>query len=145
MPTMFSEDSADLGGAGFHINTTSHWVVSHVGSDPFKKSSGIVNTSDILETNMLELYKTTRTSTSSLRYYVDQNIRKDFDINKEAGSHDRKINPPQAPSSDSARQDEKRRGVIVGIAALCIAAAVISSSVVYLWLKWVSLVKRQMA
>lgn len=228
MPTMFSEDSADLGGAGFHINTTSHWVVSHVGSDPFNKTSGIVNTSNILETNMPELYKTARTSTSSLRYYVvglangkytvqlffaeivitdgpgrrlfdidmqDQNIRKDFDITKEAGgprkatnitqevtvdnsmlvihlywsgrgtccipykgaygplvsaikvtrSHDRKISPPQAPSSDSARQDEKRRGVIAGIAALCIAAAVISSSVVYLWWKWVSLVKRSMA
>jgi hypothetical protein len=70
MPTMFSEDSTDLGGAGFHINTTSHWVVSHVGSDPFNKSSGIVNTTNILETNMAELYKTARTSTSSLRYYV---------------------------------------------------------------------------
>lgn len=70
VPTMFSEDSTDLGGAGFHINTTSHWVVSHVGSDPFNKSSGIVNTTNILETNMAELYKTARTSTSSLRYYV---------------------------------------------------------------------------
>ena len=71
MPTVFSEDSTDLGGAGFYINTTSHWVVSHAGSYPFNKSAGIVNRSgDILETNMQELYKTARTSTSSLRYYV---------------------------------------------------------------------------
>jgi hypothetical protein len=41
-----------------------------VGSDPFNKSSGIVNTTNILETNMAELYKTARTSTSSLWYYV---------------------------------------------------------------------------
>ena len=68
MPTVFSEDSTDLGGAGFHVNTTSHWVVSHVGSDPFSKSPGIVH--DILETDMLELYKTARTSTGALRYYV---------------------------------------------------------------------------
>jgi hypothetical protein len=31
--------------------------------------------------------------------------------------------------------------VIAGIAALCIAAALISSSILYLWWKWVSLVK----
>ncbi|KAG2604449.1 hypothetical protein PVAP13_4NG063813 [Panicum virgatum] len=225
MPTVFSEDSTDLGGAGFHVNTTSHWVVSHVGSDPFSKSPGIVH--DILETDMLELYKTARTSTGALRYYVvglangkytiqlffaeivivdgpgrrvfdidiqDRNIRKDFDIAKEAGGsrkptnithevivdntilvihlywsgrgtccipyegaygplvsaikvtrfQDPKISPPQAPHSGSSRQDEKRRGIIAGIAALCIAAAVISSSVVYLWWKWVSLVKRPM-
>ncbi|OEL33972.1 putative LRR receptor-like serine/threonine-protein kinase [Dichanthelium oligosanthes] len=230
MPTVFSEDSTDLGGAGFHINTTSHWVVSHAGSDPFNKSTGIVNGSNISGTNMPELFKTARTSTSSLRYYVlglangnytvklffaeivitdgpgqrlfdidiqDKNIRKDFDITKEAQgpriatnithdvivdnsilvihlywsgrgtccipykgaygplvkclifsvtrSQEPKISPPQAPHSDSARQDEKRRGVIAGIAALCIAAAVISSSIVYLWWKWVSLVKRSMA
>ncbi|KAG2609677.1 probable LRR receptor-like serine/threonine-protein kinase At1g56130 isoform X1 [Panicum virgatum] len=226
MPTVFSEDSTDLGGAGFHVNTTSHWVVSHVGSDPFSKSPGIVQ--DILDTDMLELYKTARTSTGALRYYVvglangkytvqlffaeivivdgpgrrvfdidiqDRNIRKDFDIAKEAGGsrkptnithevivdnsilvihlywsgrgtccipyegaygplvsaikvthfQDPKISPPQAPHSGSSRQDEKRRGIIAGIAALCIAAAVISSSVVYLWWKWVSLVKRSMA
>jgi hypothetical protein len=226
MPTVFSEDSTDLGGAGFHVNTTSHWVVSHVGSDPFSKSPGIVR--DILETDMLELYKTARTSTGALRYYVvglangkytvqlffaeivivdgpgrrvfdidiqDRNIRKDFDIAKEAGGsrkptnithevivdnsilvmhlywsgrgtccipyegaygplvsaikvtrfQDPKISPPQVPHSGSSRQDEKRRGIIAGIAALCIAAAVISSSVVYLWWKWVSLVKRAMA
>jgi len=58
---------------------------------------------------------------------------------------DPKISPPQAPHSGSSRQDEKRRGIIAGIAALCIAAAAISSSVVYLWWKWVSLVKRSMA
>ncbi|KAK3128482.1 hypothetical protein QOZ80_6BG0462270 [Eleusine coracana subsp. coracana] len=51
--------------------------------------------------------------------------------------------PPQAPHS--ARQDNKQRGVVAGIAALCIAGAVISSSVVYLWWKWVSLVKHPMA
>ncbi|RLN11681.1 hypothetical protein C2845_PM09G04090 [Panicum miliaceum] len=205
MPTVFSEDSTDLGGAGFHVNTTSHWVVSHVGSDPFSKSPGIVR--DILETDMLELYKTARTSTGALRYYVvglangkytvqlffaeivivdgpgrrvfdidiqDQNIRKDFDIAKEAGGsrkptnithevtvdnsilvihlywsgrgtccipyegaygplvsaikvtrfQEPKISPPQAPHSGSSRQDEKRRGIIAGIAALCIAAAI---------------------
>jgi hypothetical protein len=70
MPIMFSEDSTDLGGSGFHVNATSHWVVSHVGSDPFNESTGIVNTSDIFETNMQELYQTARTSTSSLWYYV---------------------------------------------------------------------------
>lgn len=228
MPIMFSEDSTDLGGSGFHVNATSHWVVSHVGSDPFNESTGIVNTSDIFETNMQELYQTARISTSSLWYYVvglangnytvqlffaeivithgpgkrlfdidiqDQNIRKDFDITKEAGgsrkatnityevtvdnsilaihlywsgrgtccipyegaygplvsaikvtySQDPKTSPPQAPHSDSARDDVKRRGVVAGIAALSIAAAVISSSVVYLWWKWVSLVKRPMA
>ncbi|KAG0513009.1 hypothetical protein BDA96_10G063900 [Sorghum bicolor] len=228
MPTVFSEDLTDLGGAGFYVNTTSHWVTSHVGSDPFNKSAGIVNIDNILDSDMPELYKTARTSTSSLRYYVvglangkytvklffaeivitdgpgrrlfdidiqNQNIRKDFDITKEAGgsrkgtnitqevsvnnsileihlywsgrgtccipykgaygplvsaikvtrSQDPTISPPRAPSSDSARQDEKRRGVVAGIAALCIAAAVISSSVVYLWWKWVSLVKRPMA
>lgn len=69
-PTVFSEDLTDLGGSGFHINATSHWVVSHVGSDPFNESTGIVNTSYIFETNMQELYQTARTSTSSLRYYV---------------------------------------------------------------------------
>ncbi|CAN6202389.1 unnamed protein product [Urochloa humidicola] len=226
MPTVFYEDSTDFGGAGFHVNTTSHWVVSHVGSDPFSKSPGIV--SDTLETDMPELYKTARTSTGALRYYVvglangkyivqlffaeivivdgpgrrvfdidiqDQNIMKDFDIAKEAGGsrkptnithevtvdnsilvihlywsgrgtccipyqgaygplvsaikvtrfQDPKISPPPAPHSNSSRQDEKRRGIIAGIAALCIAAAVISSSVVYLWWKWVSLVKRPMA
>ncbi|CAL5051281.1 unnamed protein product [Urochloa decumbens] len=226
MPTVFYGDSTDLGGAGFYVNTTSHWVVSHVGSDPFSKSPGIV--SDIVETDMPELYKTARTSTGALRYYVvglangkytvqlffaeivivdgpgrrvfdidiqDQNIMKDFDIAKEAGgsrkptnithevtvnnsilvihlywsgrgtccipyrgaygplvsaikvtrSQDPTISPPQAPRSNSSRQDERRRGIIAGIAALCIAAAVISSSVVYLWWKWVSLVKRPMA
>jgi uncharacterized protein HemX len=60
-------------------------------------------------------------------------------------SQDPKTSPPQAPHSDSARDDVKRRGVVAGIAALSIAAAVISSSVVYLWWKWVSLVKRPMA
>lgn len=70
MPTVFSEDSTDLGGTGFHVNTTSHWVVSHVGYDPLNKSSGIVYTNDTLETDMLELYKTARTSTGSLSYYV---------------------------------------------------------------------------
>ncbi|KQK19427.1 hypothetical protein BRADI_1g48230v3 [Brachypodium distachyon] len=49
------------------------------------------------------------------------------------------IPPPTPPRS--ARPDNKRRGVVVGIAALCIAMAVISSSVAYLWWKWVSLVK----
>ncbi|WVZ82354.1 hypothetical protein U9M48_029622 [Paspalum notatum var. saurae] len=229
MPTVFSEDTTDLGGAGFHINTTSHWVVSHVGSDPFNNSTGIVNISDnILETNMPELYKTARASTNSLRYYVvglangkytiqlffaeivitkglgrrlfdidiqGQITKKDFDITNEAGgfgkatnitqdvtvynsileihlywsgrgtccipyegaygplvsaitvtrSLDPKFSPPQAPRSNSGRQDEKRRGVIAGIAALCIAAAVISSSIVYLWWKWVSIAKRPMA
>ncbi|KAF8698108.1 hypothetical protein HU200_035623 [Digitaria exilis] len=223
MPTVFSEDSTDLGGAGFHVNTTSQWVVSHVGSAP-----GIVYTNDTLETDMPDLYKTARTSTGSLRYYVvglangeytvqlffaeivivdgpgrrvfdidiqDQNIRKDFDIAKEAGGFRKptnitqvvtvnksilvihlywsgrgtccipyegaygplvsaikvtryqkpEISPPPAPHSSSSRQDEKRRGIIAGIAALGIAAAVISSSVVYLWWKWVSLVKRSMA
>ncbi|XP_047093505.1 probable LRR receptor-like serine/threonine-protein kinase At1g56140 [Lolium rigidum] len=47
--------------------------------------------------------------------------------------------PPVRPQP--APQDNKRRGVVAGIAALCIAGAVISSSVVYLWWKWVSLVK----
>uniref|UniRef100_A0A0A9CXK9 non-specific serine/threonine protein kinase n=1 Tax=Arundo donax TaxID=35708 RepID=A0A0A9CXK9_ARUDO len=229
LPTVFSEDSTDLGGAGFHINNASHWVVSHVGSDPFGKSPGIVNTSqDIWGTNMSVLYQTARTSTSVLWYYLmglangkytvqlffaeivvdgpgrrlfdidiqDENIKKDFDITKEAGGPRRPTNitheviisnsilvihlywsgrgtccipyegaygplvsaikvfpfqgstisplPPQAPPH-SARQDEKRRGVVAGIAVLCIAAAVISSSVVYLWWKWVSLVKRPMA
>ncbi|KAJ1258201.1 hypothetical protein BS78_10G056900 [Paspalum vaginatum] len=228
MQTVFSEDSTDLGGAGFHISTTSNWVVSRVDSDPFNKSS-IVNISDnILATNMQELYKTARTSTSSLRYYMvglangkyvvqlffaeiviteglgrrlfdidiqGHNIKKDFDITNEAGgfgkatnitqdvtvynsileihlywsgrgtccipykgaygplvsaiavtrSVDPKVSPPEAPRSNSGRQDEKRRGVIAGIAALCIAAALISSSVVYLWWKWVSIVKRPVA
>ncbi|KAF8733080.1 hypothetical protein HU200_015444 [Digitaria exilis] len=228
IPTLFSEDSTDLGGAGFHVNTTSHWVVSYVGSDPSNKSSGIVYTNNTLETGMQELYRTARTSTGSLSYYVvglangeytvqlffaeivivdgpgrrvfdidiqDQNIRKDFDIAKEAGGFRKPTNitqvvtvnksilvihlywsgrgtccipyegaygplvsgikvtryqkpdisPPQAPHSSSSRQDEKRKGIIAGIAALGIAAAVISSSVVYLWWKWVSLVKRSMA
>ena len=70
MPTVFSEDLTDLGGAGFYVNTTSHWVTSHVGSDPFNKSAGIVNIDNILDSDMPELYKTARTSTSSLRYYV---------------------------------------------------------------------------
>lgn len=48
--------------------------------------------------------------------------------------------PPSTPPR-SARPDNNRRGVVVGIAALCIAMAVISSSVAYLWWKWVSLVK----
>uniref|UniRef100_A0A0A9EPL5 non-specific serine/threonine protein kinase n=1 Tax=Arundo donax TaxID=35708 RepID=A0A0A9EPL5_ARUDO len=230
LPTVFSEDSTDLGGAGFHVNTASHWVVSHVGSDPFGKSPGIVSTSqDIPGTNISVLYQTARTSTSALWYYLmglangkytvqlffaeivivdgpgrrlfdidiqDQNIKKDFDITKEAGGPRRPTNitheviidnsiliihlywsgrgtccipykgaygpllsaikvfpfqdlkisppPPQAPPH-SARQDEKRRGVVAGIAALCIAGAVISSSVLYLWWKWVSLVKRPMA
>jgi hypothetical protein len=70
-PTVFSEDSTDLGGAGFHVNNASHWVVSHVGSDPFSGSLGNVNTSqDILETNILQLYQTARTSTSALWYYI---------------------------------------------------------------------------
>lgn len=47
--------------------------------------------------------------------------------------------PPARPQS--APKDNKRRGVVAGIAALCIAGAVISSSVVYLWWKWVSLLK----
>uniref|UniRef100_A0ACD5XXF8 Uncharacterized protein n=1 Tax=Avena sativa TaxID=4498 RepID=A0ACD5XXF8_AVESA len=52
--------------------------------------------------------------------------------------------PPAQPEpvpQDNNNKDNKRRGVVAGIAALCIAAAVISSSVVYLWWKWVSLVK----
>ncbi|KAK3131682.1 hypothetical protein QOZ80_6AG0509920 [Eleusine coracana subsp. coracana] len=229
-PTVFSEDSTDLGGAGFHVNNASHWVVSHVGVDPFSQSLGIVNTSqDILETNIPQLYQTARTSTGALWYYVvglanrkytvqlffaeividgpgrrlfdidiqGQNIKKDFNIIQEAGgpkrptsiTHEVIVNdsilvihlywsgrgtccipyrgaygplvsaikvfpsqdmnttpsraPPQAPHS--ARQDDKRRGVVAGIAALCIAGAVISSSVVYLWWKWVSLVKHPMA
>ncbi|CAM0912973.1 unnamed protein product [Alopecurus aequalis] len=48
--------------------------------------------------------------------------------------------PPPTPP-EPVLQDNKRRGVVAGIAALGIAAAVISSSVVYLWWKWISLVK----
>ncbi|KAL6606709.1 hypothetical protein ACP70R_042362 [Stipagrostis hirtigluma subsp. patula] len=126
LPTVFSEDSSDLGAAGIHVNTVGQWVVSHVGSDPFSESPGIVNTSqDILGTNMTQLYKTARTSTSALSYYMlgladgkytvqlffaeivivdepgrrlfnidiqDQNIKKDFDIIKEAGG-------PRRPTS----------------------------------------------
>ncbi|TVU12394.1 hypothetical protein EJB05_46035, partial [Eragrostis curvula] len=234
-PTVFFEDSTDLGGAGFHVNNASHWVVSHVGSDPFSYSPGppgIVNTrQDISGTNIPQLYQTARTSTNALWYYViglanrkytvqlffaeivivdgpgrrlfnidlqGQNIKKDFDISQEAGGPRKPTNITHEVIVDDSilaihlywggrgtccipyrgaygplvsaikgnsfslpktrrslphnhehqiRQDmdEKRRGVVAGIAALCIAAAVISSSVVYLWWKWVSLVKRPMA
>ncbi|KAM0918718.1 hypothetical protein ACQ4PT_008691 [Festuca glaucescens] len=50
-------------------------------------------------------------------------------------------NSPAPARPEAAPHDNKRRGVVAGIAALCIAVAVISSSVVYLWWKWVSLVK----
>lgn len=226
LSTVFSEDSIDLGGAGFHVNNATHWVVSHVGSDPFSEPMGIVNTNqNILGTNIPQIYQTARTSPSALWYYVvglatrkytvqlffaeivivdgpgrrlfnidiqGQNIKRDFDIIKEARgarrptnithevivdnsilvihlywsgrgtccipyrgaygplvsaikvfpSQDTNTAPPRAPHS--ARHDDKRRGVVAGIAALCIAGAVISSSVVYLWWKWVSLVKRPM-
>lgn len=221
LSTMFYDDPTDLGAAGFHVSTDSQWVVSHVGSDPFSVSRGIVNISQpVSVTDMPWLYETARTSTSDLWYYVvglangkyivqlffaeiviesqliygpgrrlfnidiqDQNIRTDFDIIKEAGGSRRPTNithevtvdnsilkihlywngrgtccipyegaygplvsairvfRPEPPAPHSARQDEKRRGVVAGIAVLCIAAAVISSSVVYLWWKWVSLVK----
>ncbi|GJN00843.1 hypothetical protein PR202_ga18063 [Eleusine coracana subsp. coracana] len=172
-PTVFSEDSTDLGGAGFHVNNASHWVVSHVGVDPFSQSLGIVNTSqDILETNIPQLYQTARTSTGALWYYVvglanrkytvqlffaeiviDGPGRRLFDIDIQCSifsvfpSQDMNTTPSRAPpqAPHSARQDDKRRGVVAGIAALCIAGAVISSSVVYLWWKWVSLVKHPMA
>ncbi|XP_062233512.1 probable LRR receptor-like serine/threonine-protein kinase At1g56130 [Phragmites australis] len=225
--TVFDEDSTNLGAAGFHVNTVSQWIVSHVGSDPFSESPGIVNTSSNPIANLSELYQTARTSTSALWYYLvglangkyivqlffaeivivdgpgrrlfnidiqGQNIKKDFDITNEAGGsripmnitheaiadnstleihlywsgrgtccipydgaygplvsaikvfpyQELNIPPPQAPPH-STRQDEKRQGVVAGIAALCIAAAVISSSIIYLWWKWVSLVKRPMA
>ncbi|KAM3195076.1 hypothetical protein ACQJBY_071252 [Aegilops geniculata] len=121
----------------------------------------------------------------------DQNIKRDFDITKEAGGFGRPTNitrevtvdnsvlkihlywggrgtccipyegaygplvsairvfrpespnnsPPPARPVSAPSNDDKRRGVVAGIAALCIAAAVISSSVVYLWWKWVALVK----
>ncbi|XP_052158740.1 probable LRR receptor-like serine/threonine-protein kinase At1g56130 [Oryza glaberrima] len=227
LQTVFHDDSTDLRSAGFHIDSSNSWVVSHVGADPFSNSTGIVNTTkNISGTDMLELYRTARTSTGSLWYYVvgltsgrytvqlffaeiviesesgrrlfnidiqDQNIRADFDIFKEAGGFNKSTNinytanvttsvlkihlywngrgtcciprngtygplisairvfpyteaqasPPPAPHT--SRRDEKRRGVVAGIAALSIAAAVISSSVVYLWWKWVSLVKHRKA
>ncbi|KAL5200667.1 hypothetical protein ABZP36_021870 [Zizania latifolia] len=227
LQTVFSDDSTDLGAAGFRVYNNSKWVVSHVGADPFGNSTSIVNTNKpIYGTNMSDIYRTARTSTGSLWYYVvgltsgkytvqlffaeiviesesgrrlfdidiqDQTFKKDFNIVEEAGgswratnityevtinnptlkihlywngrgtccipregtygplvsairvfpSPDLKASPPPAP--DRARQDEKRRGVVAGIAALCIAAAVISSSVVYLWWKWVSLVKHSKA
>uniref|UniRef100_A0A0E0FI13 non-specific serine/threonine protein kinase n=1 Tax=Oryza nivara TaxID=4536 RepID=A0A0E0FI13_ORYNI len=222
--TMFNDDSANLGAADFHVDTNNNWVVSHVGTDPFSNSSGIVTTGN--GTNMPELYRTARTSTGSLWYYVvglpsgkytvqlffaeiviesgsgrrlfnidiqDRNIMTDFDISKEAGGSNRPINrnytadvttsvlkihlywngrgtcciphngtygplvsairvfpsaetqasPP--PAAHTSRHDEKRRGVVAGIAALSIAATVISSSAVYLWWKWVSLVKHRKA
>ena len=121
----------------------------------------------------------------------DQNIKRDFDITKEAGGFGRPTNitrevtvdnsvlkihlywsgrgtccipyegaygplvsairvfrpekpnnsPPPARPVSAPSNDDKRRGVVAGIAALCIAGAVISSSVVYLWWKWVALVK----
>uniref|UniRef100_A0A0E0A5K9 non-specific serine/threonine protein kinase n=1 Tax=Oryza glumipatula TaxID=40148 RepID=A0A0E0A5K9_9ORYZ len=227
LQTVFHDDSTDLRSAGFHIDSSNSWVVSHVGADPFSNSTGIVNTTkNISGTDMLELYRTARTSTGSLWYYVvgltrgrytvqlffaeiviesesgrrlfnidiqDQNIRADFDIFKEAGGFNKSTNinytanvttsvlkihlywngrgtcciprngtygplisairvfpyteaqasPPPAPHT--SRRDEKRRGAVAGIAALSIAAAVISSSVVYLWWKWVSLVKHRKA
>ncbi|KAF2925391.1 probable LRR receptor-like serine/threonine-protein kinase At1g56130 isoform X2 [Oryza sativa Japonica Group] len=221
---MFNDDSANLGAADFHVDTNNNWVVSHVGTDPFSNSSGIVTTGN--GTNIPELYRTARTSTGSLWYYVvglpsgkytvqlffaeiviesgsgrrlfnidiqDRNIMTDFDISKEAGGSNRPINrnytadvttsvlkihlywngrgtcciprngtygplvsairvfpsaetqasPP--PVALTSRHDEKRRGVVAGIAALSIAATVISSSAVYLWWKWVSLVKHRKA
>lgn len=56
-------------------------------------------------------------------------------------SAETQASPP--PAAHTSRHDEKRRGVVAGIAALSIAATVISSSAVYLWWKWVSLVKHR--
>jgi hypothetical protein len=58
-------------------------------------------------------------------------------------SAETQASPP--PVALTSRHDEKRRGVVAGIAALSIAATVISSSAVYLWWKWVSLVKHRKA
>lgn len=56
---MFYDDPTDLGAAGFHVNTDSQWVVSHVGSDPFSVSPGIVHTSrPVSVTDMPGLYET---------------------------------------------------------------------------------------
>ncbi|KAF0901602.1 hypothetical protein E2562_003573 [Oryza meyeriana var. granulata] len=71
LQTMFNDDSTDLGAAGFHVNTSNNWVVSNVGADPFSISTGIVSTiKNISGTDMPNLYKTARTSTGSLWYYV---------------------------------------------------------------------------
>ncbi|XP_040381467.1 probable LRR receptor-like serine/threonine-protein kinase At1g56140 [Oryza brachyantha] len=225
--TVFNDDSTDLGAARFHVNTINSWVVSHVGADPFSNSTGIVSTNkNIPGTDMADLYKTARTSTGSLWYYVvglasgtykielffaeiviesesgrrlfnidiqDRNIRTDFNIFDAAGGFNKATNvthvanvtdsvlkihlywngrgtccvprngtygplvsairvfpyteaqasPP--PAVHTSRRNEKRRGVVAGIVALSIAAVVVSSSVVYLWWKWVSLVKHPKA
>uniref|UniRef100_M8BQ20 non-specific serine/threonine protein kinase n=1 Tax=Aegilops tauschii TaxID=37682 RepID=M8BQ20_AEGTA len=71
LPITFDDDTTDLGAAGFHVNTSMQWVVSHVGSDPFRESPRFVNTSQvILGTDMPELYQTARTSRSALWYYI---------------------------------------------------------------------------
>uniref|UniRef100_A0A0D9WMC0 non-specific serine/threonine protein kinase n=1 Tax=Leersia perrieri TaxID=77586 RepID=A0A0D9WMC0_9ORYZ len=226
LQTVFHDDSTDLRSAGFHVDTSNKWVVSHVGADPFSNSTGIVNTSKIISgTDMPDLYRTARTSTGALWYYVvgltsgtytvqlffaeiviesdsgrrlfnieiqGRRIKTDFNIFEEAGGFNKAINitlneivttpvlkiylywsgrgtccipyngtygplvsairvfpsPVQAspaPTPHTSRRNEKRRGVIAGIAALSIAAALISSSVVYLWWKWVSLVKHPKA
>uniref|UniRef100_A0A0E0L8D1 non-specific serine/threonine protein kinase n=1 Tax=Oryza punctata TaxID=4537 RepID=A0A0E0L8D1_ORYPU len=227
LQTVFHDDSTDLRSAGFHIDSSNSWVVSHVGADPFSNSIGIVNTTkNISGTDMHDLYRTARTSTGSLWYYVvgltsgrytvqlffaeivienesgrrlfnidiqGRTFKTDFNIFEEARGFNKATNitlvenvttsvlkihlywngrgtcciprngtygplisairvfpyteaqgsPP--PVRHTSRRDEKRRGVVAGIAALSIAAAVIFSSVVYLWWKWISLVKHPKA
>nr|CAB3467166.1 unnamed protein product [Digitaria exilis] len=176
------------------------WPINYIGTSV--DASGTMNSESLTVLNCLRTKECNRNNLTRHKLYLylvnylqDQNIRKDFDIAKEAGGFRKptnitqvvtvnksilvihlywsgrgtccipyegaygplvsaikvtryqkpEISPPPAPHSSSSRQDEKRRGIIAGIAALGIAAAVISSSVVYLWWKWVSLVKRSMA
>nr|CAB3469727.1 unnamed protein product [Digitaria exilis] len=180
------------------------WPINYIGtsvdaSGTMNSESTVLNCLHKKECNLNNVTKIVIVDGPGRRVFdidiQDQNIRKDFDIAKEAGGFRKPTNitqvvtvnksilvihlywsgrgtccipyegaygplvsgikvtryqkpdisPPQAPHSSSSRQDEKRKGIIAGIAALGIAAAVISSSVVYLWWKWVSLVKRSMA
>ncbi|KAL6897986.1 hypothetical protein ACP4OV_006582 [Aristida adscensionis] len=76
LPTVFSEDSIDLGAAGFHINTVRQWVVSHVIQLFFAE---IV----IIDGPGRRLFDID---------IQNQNIKKDFDIIKETGGPRRPTN-----------------------------------------------------
>ncbi|WOK93777.1 hypothetical protein Cni_G02478 [Canna indica] len=70
MGTTFDEDTELLGGAGFHVNSRRHWVVSNVASNNLNDTD-IVNISNSnLNEPEPQIYLTARTSTSSLRYFV---------------------------------------------------------------------------